>query len=146
MAADQPVLTLGFDDRTVHQSGLRAERLKALEMLVDRTHAEVAAAGQRDLCLAVLAQQRAQEVIGRTHAAHQLGGGRAGSDMHRVDIEGGFIDPSDLGAHLLQDLADKRHVADVRDILDLTRLVTENNGRNDRHCRVFGTADVYFAE
>ena len=62
--------------------------------------------------------------------------------MRRVDIEGALVDPSDLGAHLLQDAADQRDVADVWDIFNGARLVAEDDRRDDRDGSVLGSADI----
>ena len=146
MAAHKTVFAFRLDNRAVHQSCLRAERLKALEVLVDGTHAEIAAAGQRNLRLAVLAQQRAQKIIRSAHSANQIGGGGAGADVRGVDIKGGLVDSSHLGAHLLQNFADKRHVTDVRYIFNLARLIAKDNRGNNGHCGVLGAADIYLAK
>ena len=52
-----------LDDSAVDQLVLRAHQREALQVLVDRTHAEVAAAGQGDLRVVETAQKRAQKVV-----------------------------------------------------------------------------------
>ena len=66
-----------FDDSAVDKSCFSAESLKALEVLVDRADAEVAAAGQGNLCLAVFAEQSAEQVVRCSHASYQVCGRRA---------------------------------------------------------------------
>ena len=68
------LVACGFDDRAVYESGLSAESLKALEVLVDRANAEVTAAGQRNLSLAVFTEQRAEKIVGSSHASYQICG------------------------------------------------------------------------
>ena len=86
-------------------------------------NAEVAASGEGDLSLAVSAEQSAEQVVRSSHAPYKIRGGDACLDVSGVDIKRAFIDPSHLGAHLLEDPADKGYVADIRDILDLAGFI-----------------------
>ena len=102
MRSDKSLLAAGrFDDRAVYESCLRAERLKALEVLVDRPYAEIAAARKRHSRVAVFAEQRAQQIIGCSHAHHKLARRGAGMNVRRVNVERALVDPFYLRAHLL---------------------------------------------
>ena len=135
-----------LDDRAVDEFIVRTHHRKALEVLVDRTHAEVTAAGQSDLRVMESSQERAQQIIGRAHAAHRVMGRLPCVDGSGIDIQSVLIDAAHHRAHILQDIRDQRHVGDVRDVFDTAGLVTQHYRRDDRNRRVFRAADSYFAE
>ena len=56
-------------DAAVFDDHVGAEGFKAFDVLVNRAVADVAAAGQRDNRVAVAAQQRAEQIVGRAHFA-----------------------------------------------------------------------------
>ena len=63
-----------------------AKRLKALNMLIDRTDAaKVAAAGHGDFRMMVFAEQRADQVIRRTDFSHQFIGNL--SPLHTLPVQ-----------------------------------------------------------
>ena len=126
------------------QSDLGAERLEALDVLVDRPHtAEVAAAGHCNLSIAVLAEQHAEQIIGSAQLALQLVR-LEGRVLGILDFHGGGIDKTDLSAQLAHDLHLKRYIDDFRYILDADRAVREQSRRYNRDRSILRARNRYF--
>ena len=133
-----------LDDSAVDKIVLRAHQRKALEVLIDGTNAEVTATGKGDLGVMKTSEQRAQKVVGRTHAAHIFADRLTGADGSGVDIKRVLIDAAHHRAHILEDRRDQGNVGDIRYILDAAGLVTEHHGGDNRDRRVLGAADSDF--
>ena len=144
-AVEPGSLTGGVDKAALHHH-VRAQRGKALDVLVDGAHAEVAAAGHGDLRPVEPAQQGADQIIGRADAPRQLIGGAGGADVGAVDLHRVGIDCAHARAQLSQDLQKKLHVGDLRDILDTANAVHQQRGGQDGHRRVLRAADLHLAE
>ncbi len=134
------------DDRAVDQIVFRAHELEALEVLVDRTNAEVTAAGKRDLSLMKTAEQRSEQIVGSAHLADAVLRRLKGMDGTGIDIEGIFVDAANHRAHILQDVGDDADVGDIRYIFNAAGLVAQNNAGDDRHGSVLGAADSDLSE
>ena len=69
-----------------------------------------------------------------------------GGDSVAVQLHGVVIQNTDPGAQLLQDGEEKRHIADLRDILNAAYAIHQKRGGNDGHGGVFRAADGDLAE
>ena len=133
------------DEAALHHD-LGAKRGKALHVLVDGAHPEVAAAGHGDLRLAEAAQERTNQIIGGPHLPGQLIGGSGGADAAGVDLHCMAVDDADAGTQMLQNLQGQRHIGDLGDIFDPADPVHQQSGGNDGNGGVFGAADLYFTK
>ena len=70
-------------------------------MLINRTHAKIAASWQRNLSMGKTAQQSAQQIVGGAHMPYQVIRGYRRNNMTAVDFQGGFIHHADNNAHFL---------------------------------------------
>ena len=78
----------------------RAHRLKALDVLVDGTHAEIAAAGHGDARVAKASELCADEIVGSADAAHKIDGCRSVAHVRAVDLERVPAEAADVRAHI----------------------------------------------
>ena len=89
----------------VHHTALQAvsgsKRRKALKMLVNRTHAEIAPSGHRHHRMVKTSQQSAQKIIGAANMACQLIRRHTSTHSRRINLNGGASDRADLGSHIL---------------------------------------------
>ena len=129
-------------DKAVFHLDVRAHRGHALDVLVDRPDAEIAAAGHGRLGRAEAAEHRADEVVRRADLAHQVIRRLGEAHLGAVDLDGGGAEVFHPRAQPLQDLQEHIHVADLGHILDPADTVDHQRCRNDRHCRVFRAADL----
>ena len=134
------VLGPGVDVAALH-GHLRAHGGKALDMLVDGPHAEIAAAGHGHRGLAKAAQQRAQQVIAGPDPPRQLIAGAGGTDGAAVQLHRVAVQDPHLRAQLIQNREEQRHIADLGNVLNAAYAVHHQSGRNDGHRRVFRAAD-----
>ncbi len=136
---------LGADVTALGQRDLGAERLEALDMLVDRAHAaEVAAAGHGDLGIAVLAEQHAEQIVGGAQLALQLV--RLEARVLRIlDLYRCCVDKADLRAQLAHDLQLQRYVNDLGHIFNTDRAIRQQRRRDDCDRRVFCAGNGYLA-
>ena len=74
-------------DITMALLDIHAQSLKALQMNINRTCADSAAARHRNTCLANTRQQRSHNEEGCTHRAHQLIRSLIGGNLRAVDIQ-----------------------------------------------------------
>ena len=114
-------------------------------MLINRTCAQIAAAGHGDPCLPHFSQQGAEEVVRSPHIFRQIVLDTRGVNPSGIDAEGGFIEHSDLCSHGKQDLYGNINIADIGNVLYNTRFVGKNDSREYGNCGVFRTADGNFA-
>ena len=92
---------VGLDmDLTVLHRVLSAKGGESLQMLVDGTGAEVAAAGHSDLACTKTAQQRTQEVVAGPHLAGQLVRHFGAINVGGINFIGAAADHADTGTQL----------------------------------------------
>lgn len=119
----------------------RAQRFKALQMLVDGAGADIAAAGIGHLGPAPAAQQRAQQVIAGPQAAGLPVGNVIFLHVRGVDrhpLAGTVVH---LRAQPPQNVHQRPHVLDIRQVFDGAGLVAQKRRRNHRHRRILTAAD-----
>ena len=133
--------TDGDLDHAVVEAVRAAQRLKALDVLVNGAHAEIAAAGKRHNGLGAAAEQSADIVVRAAHLAAQLARHHVRVDGGRVDLHGILAEPAHSRAHLGQDACTELHIGNVRYVLYTAGRFRHGYGRNDRHSRVFRAAD-----
>ena len=139
--AQAAVRRVGIDKAVFHLD-VRAHRGHALDVLVDRPDAEVAAAGHGRLGRAEAAEHRADEIVRRADLAHQVIRRLSEAHLGAVDLDGGGAEVFHPRAQPLQDLQEHIHVADLGHILDPADTVDHQRCRDDRHGRVFRAADL----
>ena len=139
--AQAAVRRVGIDKAVFHLD-VRAHRGHALDVLVDRPDAEVAAAGHGRLGRAEAAEHRADEIVRRADLAHQVIRWLGEAHLGAVDLDGGWAEVFHPRAQPLQDLQEHIHVADLGHILDPADTVDHQCCRDDRHGRVFRAADL----
>ena len=92
---------VGLDmNLTVLHRVLSAKGGESLQMLVDGTGAEIAAAGHSDLACTKTAQQRTQEVVAGPHLAGQLVRHFGAINVGGINFIGAAADHADTGAQL----------------------------------------------
>ena len=134
-------LLCGDLDHAVVEAVRAAQRLKALDVLVNGAHAEIAAAGKRHNGLGAAAEQSADIVVRAAHFAAQLARHHVRVDGGRVDLHGILAEPAHSRTHLGQDACTELHIGNVRYVLYTAGRFRHGYGRNDRHSRVFRAAD-----
>jgi len=132
-------------DHTVVHAVLCAQRAEHLQMLVDGTRAEVAAAGHGHLCLAETGQQRTQKIVAGAHLTGQIVRNVGTGQMGGIDLVGVAVDHLDLCTQNTQDLQAHRHIADIRQIFDHADIRCHNGCRQDAHSRILRAGDDDFA-
>ena len=101
---------------------LRAQALERLQMQVDRTIADRAAAGQRHRRLAGAGEQRPEHQHRRAHLAHHVVGCDGRGDLARLQrhpsAELALLDPGDAGrdAELIEQMAEGVDVGEARQV------------------------------
>ena len=144
--AHQPsVLGGGVDEASLHRH-LRTHGGKALDVLVDGAHAEVAASRHGDGGLPEPPQQRAQQIVAGADAAGKIVGRAGGVDGVAVDLNGVLVQHAHLCAQLLQNREEQGHIADLGDVLDTAYAIHQQGGRDDSYSGVFRTADGHFTK
>ena len=138
-------ICLGDDHAGRRKAHIRAQGAEALDMLVDRTKADITSARQGHCRAAVLAQKRPDQVIGSSDLAHII-------IVHdSVSVDPGTVDPVTVAVDLLDVRADRldraqdrADIADIRYILDCNSLVGHHrSGQNAQSC-IFGTRNFHF--
>ena len=124
---------------------LRAQSLKALDMLVDGAHAEVAAARHRNARVAKAAKLCADEVIRRADAAHQLDRSRGVAHARAVELKRVAGQTADRSAHVAQNLKQKPDVRDVRRIFNSAHAAYQQRGGQHRHRGILRARDGHAA-
>ena len=110
-------------------------------MQVDGAHAEITAAGHGNSGLAEPAQQSAHQIVAGADAAGQLVGGLGGVDGAAVQLHRVAVQNPDLGAQLLQNGEEQRHVADLRHVFNAANAVHQQGGGDDGNGGVLCAAD-----
>ena len=119
---------------------------KALDVLVNGPSAEVTAARRGHLGGAEPAQQRPNEVIRGADFPRQLLRHTGVADVGAVHVHRGAVDGANIGAQLLQDVEQQRHVADLRQILNAADPVHQQGGGDDGNGGILGAADIDFTK
>jgi hypothetical protein len=128
-------------DEAVVDADLGTQRLQALDVQVDRARADGAAAGQRDLGIAELRQQRAQHQHRGAHSLDQLVGRDVAVDAARVDGHRiALVD--DAGAQASEQLGGGEHVVQARHVGDPHRRIGQQGGAEDRQYGVLGAGNA----
>ena len=131
---------LGDDVAALEADGA-AQRLEALEVLVDGARADLAAAGERDLRAAEARDERAEHQHARAHLLHELVG-RLGAHVGA----GGDVDLGRVDRHVAAEEAQQRRggvdVAQRRHVAQLARAVGEQRGAEDGQGGVLRAADA----
>ena len=115
---------------------------KALDVLVHRPAAQVAAAGQGDLRPAEPAEQRPHQIVAGTDFPSQLVGHLTVADMRAVHLYGGAVDQAHVGAQLPQDLKNQGNIADLGNVFNAADAVHQQGGGDDGYSGIFRAADV----
>ncbi len=134
---------------TVVLHDLCAELLESLDVHVDGTAADGAAAGERDAGAAAAGDQRSEDERGGTHRLDQFVGGFGGGEILAVErgaVLGASVAEFDIGAHGSEKVAGGLNVADLRNVFQNDGFVGEQGGCHARQCGIFCAADVDGAE
>ena len=129
-------------DKAVFHLDVCAHRGHALDVLIDRPDAEVAAAGHGRLGRAEAAEHRADEVIRRADLAHQVIRRLGEAHLRAVDLNGGGAEVSSTRTKPLKDLQEHIHIADLRHILDPADTVNHQSRRMIATAAFFRAADL----
>ena len=124
---------------------IRAESVHALDMLVDRPDAEIAAARHRRTSNAEPAEHRADKIIRRADLAHAVIVRAHPCGVRRVDLHGGAVDPLDLRAERFENEQQRLGVADLGKVFNAAFAVYHERCRNDGYRRILRAADLHFA-
>ena len=147
VGALQAFICVGIDDRIAAAFHLGAQRLKALDMLVNGTDtAKVAAAGHSDLGLAEATQIRTQQIIGCAHLTVALTGGRAVMHTAAIQLYGIFSHHTNTYAQFPQDLQLDHNITNHGDVFNAHHTVHQNGGGDDCNGGVFRATDIYFTK
>ena len=119
----------------------RAHGLEALDVLVDGTDAEVAAAWHRHMRMAEAAKLHADEIIGRTDAPHQLDRSRGVARMAAVDLHRVAGKAPDIGAHVAQNFEQQTDIGNIGNVFDPAGAVDEQCRRENCNRRVLRAGD-----
>ena len=132
-----------FNHAVVHHV-LGAKGREGLQMLVDGARAKVTPAGHGHGALAEPPQQRAQEIIGRTHLAAQLVRHTGCADVGSIHLCRVLVQHAHPGAHRAEDIQRSRHIADAGQVFDDALVRSQNGGRQNGYGGIFGAADGHF--
>ena len=143
-AVQMAVFGPGIDIAALH-GHLGAHGGKALDMLVDGPHTEIAAAGHSHRSLAKTAQQRAQQVIAGPDAPRQFIAGAGGTNNMAIQFHRMAVQHPHLNAQFIQNGEKQRHVTDLGNVFDPAYAIYHQSSGNDRYRRVFRTADGHLA-
>ncbi len=142
------------DDIAALELDLGPERLERLQMQIDGTRADGAAAGQRNLGPAAPRDQRREHPEARPHARHHLVRRRGVDDLGRREPErlavaralaGPLAGDGHVDAVIAQNAGKQIDVGEPRNIVQRQRLAGEKAGNHQRQCSVLGATDGYGA-
>lgn len=139
--AVESLLTGGQGDILLRLVHVRAQRQEALDVLVNRTGGEIAAAGQRHMGSAEPPQQRTHQIIAGTHSADKLLIRLAALNVRAVDLHHAGLRGSKLRAHSVEDTQQNPDIGNIGNILDPALAADQQGGGQDRHGRVLRAAD-----
>ena len=131
----------------IHEAVLHVDRsaqcCHALDVLLDRTNAEIAAAGKGDLRMAETAELRADQVIGSTDAADQLDRRDGIAHVRAVHLDHVCRQVADRRAHLVKDLEQKADIGNIGDVFNAAIALYEQRCRKNTDCRILCAADLH---
>ena len=105
-------------DKTVMQRNFRADGFKAFNMLIDRTCAEVTAAGKGNLCMTEAAKLSADQIIRCTNTAYQCVRCFAVTDVRAVNFQGVRTQAADDRTHVVENFKEKTDIRNVGDVFN----------------------------
>ena len=114
-------------------------------MLIDRTRADGAAAGQRHFGLTESRHQRSKHEDRGAHRAHQIVRRYAGTGGTRVDVHLHAVVEHQLHAHLTQQFNKSRYVMQVRHVADADRFICQQAAGKYRQHGVLGAGNADLA-
>ena len=123
---------------------LGPQRRQALQMLVNGPASEVAPAGHGHLRRAEPAQHGPQQIIAGPELPPRVIGHRLAPHMAAVHLHSGAVDDPHAAAQLSQNVQQKVHIADLRNIFNAARPLHQQGGGDNAHRRVFRAADLNF--
>ena len=129
-------------DQAVFDLYLSAHGLKALDVLVDGTAAQVAAAGGRHLRPAKAAQQSAHQIVAGADLTGQLVGDGLILNTGTIDVQRGAVHSPHIGTQLLHDLQDQGHVTDLGNIFNTALSTYQQGSRQNGYGGILGAADL----
>ena len=127
----------------LQRSDLGAQRTEPLEVQINGTLAEPAAARHRHPGTAVFAQQSTDEIIGGPHIPRQIVVDLAGGDTGGVDLYGIIVDAGNRRTQGLQQSQRDDHILDIGNILYAAGLVRQQGSGQNGHHGIFGTANIH---
>ena len=119
-----------------------AEGFKALDMLVNGAHAEIAATGKGHVCLTAPAQERAKEIVGRAKLPRKILRDLVRGYVACINKNGSAADNADCCAHERKHIIKSIDVADIRNIFKKAGPSGKNSRRNYRNGSVFCATDL----
>ena len=131
--------------KAVADVNIRAQSGHALDMLVYRTDAEVAAAGHGGLRGAEAAEHCADKIVRSSYLAHEVIRRVAVMDVRAVYFYGGFIYKADFRAEVGQDRQKHIRVAYLGEVLYTAHAVNHQSRRDYRDRRILRSAYLNFA-
>ena len=138
---------LGFDlDVAALGRNPSAERLKALDVLVDRTDAEVAAPGEADLRVTEAPEFGAEEVVGPADAADELVIALSAGDVRTVDLPRAPREHPDPRPDAAQDLERGADIGDVRDVFEDAFAFDQNGCIYNGERGVLGAGNLHLSK
>ena len=128
-----------------HNRYVRAKCPEALDMLVNRAQADIAAAGQSHFRLAVLAEEGSDQVVGTADLPDGLVIYRLILDIRSVNYICMSFRVCDFAADVADCSNQRADVADIRNIFYGDRLICHDCSCHDRKRRVFRAGNFNFA-
>ena len=126
-------------------SDRRAHRLKSLDVLIDRAHADRAPTGQRNAGLTATRQQRAQHQHRGTHGLDQLIRCKRIIQAAGIQLDAEFFVDRNPHAHLCQQRQHRRHVVQMRHVRNTQRFGAKDGRAQYRQSGVFCAGDTHLA-
>ena len=120
------------------------ERRKAFQVLIDRAHAEIAAAGHADHRVAKPAEQSAQQVIRAADMPGQLIRSHTAVNRPRVDLNGRRVDLADFSPHIIQNPGNCCNIGYIGNVFDSANIIRHNSCRNNGNSSIFSATHDYF--
>ena len=124
---------------------MRAQRLPALDVLVDGAGAEVAAARHGDLRPAEAAQQRADEVVAGANLPRLRKGRARLAHLAAIELPRRGPDPVHLRTHTQQDINQVVDVGNIGDVFNAALSLNQQRRGDNGNRGVFRAADGHGA-
>ena len=123
----------------------RTERLKTLDMQVDRARYEVTAARKRACRHAETTQFRAEDIIRCANRTGKFIRSGAAYNARRIDLDSRSVQHTDACAHGCDDLKRRGDVTNLGDIFNYASVFDKYCGKNYGKRGVFHSADFDFS-